>query len=288
MIIIDFDNEFRHYVEEWIKNNSNESGKEQDYETEAIDVYSKWLKTPAAWIDGMCPIEYFNQFDKPHELVEMLTVYLKKGIGIPDLLLDRITEFGQDAKEELTKLFRLEYEITKGDEDEAMMVAINLLAEIDDAFLYNEYIELLAKDDLSEDIATLLIERLEYADIAIVDRIFENVDDNSSELVHGRFADVLVHFKDEKRIFDFLVNMFDKASKNISLMASYLGKYSDDRAIGILQEALNWHGINYLEYMEIKNAIEQLGKEVNHSRSFDGDMYYESLKNMQDNNEVDE
>ena len=49
----------------------------------------------------------------------------------------------------------------------------------------------------------------------------------------------------------------------------------------ILEEALDWQGINYLDYIEIRNSLEQLGKEVDHIRTFEGDKYYESLKNIE-------
>ena len=38
--------------------------------------------------------------------------------------------------------------------------------------------------------------------------------------------------------------------------------------------------INYLDYIEIVNAIEALGGEVDDSRDFSGDPYYESLRTV--------
>jgi hypothetical protein len=63
---------------------------------------------------------------------------------------------------------------------------------------------------------------------------------------------------------------------------SYIGKYGNKEACPILIKALDWFNINYLDYIEIKNAIEELGEEVTHVRQFDGDVYYESMKGMYD------
>ena len=38
--------------------------------------------------------------------------------------------------------------------------------------------------------------------------------------------------------------------------------------------------LNYLDYLEIRDAIEELGGEVKTEREFAGDEYYESMKNM--------
>ena len=48
----------------------------------------------------------------------------------------------------------------------------------------------------------------------------------------------------------------------------------------MLREALELTDLNYLDYIEIVHAIEALGGEVETEREFNGDPYYESLKDM--------
>ena len=67
---------------------------------------------------------------------------------------------------------------------------------------------------------------------------------------------------------------------NRALIASYLGKLGDARAIEELMPLLELQELNYLDYLEIRDAIEELGGEVKTEREFAGDEYYESMKNM--------
>ena len=58
------------------------------------------------------------------------------------------------------------------------------------------------------------------------------------------------------------------------------GKLGDARAIDELMPLLELQELNYLDYLEIRDAIEELGGEVKTEREFAGDEYYESMKNM--------
>jgi hypothetical protein len=71
-----------------------------------------------------------------------------------------------------------------------------------------------------------------------------------------------------------------KSSGDKALYASYLGKYGNPDAVKTLKGALDWININYLDYIEIRNAIEELGGEVAHLRNFEGDKYFESMKGL--------
>ena len=65
-----------------------------------------------------------------------------------------------------------------------------------------------------------------------------------------------------------------------ALFASYLAKFGDDRAIPMLTQAARDSDVNYLDYVEIVNAIETLGGERPPEREFAGDPYYESLRRV--------
>ena len=65
-----------------------------------------------------------------------------------------------------------------------------------------------------------------------------------------------------------------------ALFASYLAKFGDDRALPALMAAAQDDRTNYLDYVEIVSAIEELGGERPPEREFNGDPYYESLKRV--------
>lgn len=102
---------------------------------------------------------------------------------------------------------------------------------------------------------------------------------NAGAEAQKRFMDVLALHNGDERIFAYLMEAFEKA-EDCALLAGYLGRYQDDRALPALKKKAIDPGINYLEYVEIVNAIEQLGGEVPENREFSGDPYYESLKKL--------
>ena len=47
-----------------------------------------------------------------------------------------------------------------------------------------------------------------------------------------------------------------------------------------MMEALDAPDITYLDYIEIANTVRALGGEIEKERVFDGDPYYESMKQL--------
>ena len=58
------------------------------------------------------------------------------------------------------------------------------------------------------------------------------------------------------------------------MRASYLASYGDSRALPVLLERIAGEDINFLEFRELKYAIEALGGEYNEERDFSSDPYY--------------
>ena len=70
-----------------------------------------------------------------------------------------------------------------------------------------------------------------------------------------------------------------KNGNNVPLYAGFIGKYGDERAMTYLYPALD--NCNYVDFTEIRNAIEQLGGTVDDEyRDFSSDPYYKALKNL--------
>ena len=94
------------------------------------------------------------------------------------------------------------------------------------------------------------------------------------------FADILCNFPGDERILALLLDRFEHEHQQRALFASYLAKLGDERALpALLKAALDDH-INYLDYVEVVNAIDALGGERPPERDFSGDPYYESLKRV--------
>ena len=65
-----------------------------------------------------------------------------------------------------------------------------------------------------------------------------------------------------------------------ALWASCLNKLGDERAIGPLMEMLGLFDLKYLDYIELRDAVEALGGDAGEDRSFYGDPDFEALRNL--------
>ena len=61
------------------------------------------------------------------------------------------------------------------------------------------------------------------------------------------------------------------------MLAGYLASYGDERALPYLLDKIDEEGISYVEFQELKYAIEALGGEYTKQRDFSGDEYYELI-----------
>lgn len=80
--------------------------------------------------------------------------------------------------------------------------------------------------------------------------------------------------KGDDEVFFALLSAFKEAGENLQLYAGFLAEYGDERALPVLEEALGREEINYLEYREIRYAVEALGGECIRERDFSNDPYY--------------
>ena len=92
---------------------------------------------------------------------------------------------------------------------------------------------------------------------------------------------MLCNFPGDERIYNYAESAFRNRPERRALFASYLAKLGDERAIEILRPALQYVDLGYLDYIEIRNAIEALGGEVEEEREFFGDPDYESMRSME-------
>ena len=95
MNIIDFDARFTEVLNKWIEENRHRFRRPEDMEDEVPDVYLRWLNTPADWLEGCTPGEYFDRFSDSAQLCALLCGYIREGVPVPDPLLDRLAELGR-------------------------------------------------------------------------------------------------------------------------------------------------------------------------------------------------
>ncbi len=282
LYIIDFDKQFQRHFSEWLRKNKDNYKMDQ-IEDMLPEIYDAWSDTPAKWLDGEKPNHYFKKFDDPMQLIKLMVRYTAGDIGIPNPLLNRISELKERALEPLRDLFLGKIPLPKkADINEVQLLAVNLINEIDSDYLSDAYIETLKEARLDEGLADAIGDALAInLTKEKVEKILGIIKDVSDDTVKERYLDILANFPGHDGVFQHLLDQFVCTPDHKAVFASYLGKYGDERAIKTLQEALEWPDINYLDYLEIRHAIEELGEEVKHERCFDDDPYYESLKGVE-------
>ena len=275
MKCINFDRAFERYMAEWMKENSEKYKDDMDVIEDMMpDVYLEFLKKPADFLDGVAPQDYFEQFDNADMLVNWLCDYIAQGVAVPDLLLERVTALGDPAEKSLLAL------IARDDlPEETQMTAISLLREMESKAPMQRYFDFIASLEEPSDKGDLCAEALMSMGESVVEPILAALS-GAGQTGRDIFADVLSNYPGDERIYELMIERFVTRDERRALFASYLAKLGDERAIPMLKEAAQSPDINYLDYVEVVNAIEALGGERPPEREFAGDPYYESLKQV--------
>lgn len=275
MKCINFDRAFESYMAEWMKENSEKYKDDMDVIEDMMpDVYLEFLKKPADFLDGVAPQDYFEQFDNADMLVNWLCDYIAQGVPVPDLLLERVTALGNPAEKSLLAL------VARDDlPEETQMTAISLLREMESKAPMQRYIDYIASLEEPSDKGDLCAEALMSMGESVVEPILATLS-GAGQTGRDIFADVLSNYPGDERIYELMIERFVTRDERRALFASYLAKLGDERAIPMLKEAAQSPDINYLDYVEVVNAIEALGGERPPEREFSGDPYYESLRQV--------
>ena len=272
MELIDFDAHFTDALNDWIEQNKKKFKRPEDMEDAAPEVYMDWLAKPADWLGGKTPGEYFAQFDDAAMLVEWLTAYCNSDTPIPDPLLDRLEELADE--EPILALLR-----DTAAPCEARMHAVELLRQLDSRAPMVDYIRWQVERNADDDLLENALESLRCMGDAVrrpVKIAFTAADTAGKEAL----LDVLADFPADDDVFAFTLAQFQTQPEKRALYAGYLGKLDDDRALAPLLDAAEEPNLSYIDFIEIRNAIERLGGEAP-IRTFDEDPTYKAVKRLQ-------
>ncbi len=273
MPIINFDEHFAEYTSRWMKEHESEFSTYDELEEQLPQVYMMFLNTRAKWLGGLTPGSYFTQFEDPKVLVDWLAQYCEEGVPVPDLLLEQITFVGRPCEKRLLELL-------KDDQapEEARMIAVGLLREMKSTLpkmLYiNWQLDRKAKDELRDNALESLLDMGEM----VVQPILQNVG-RANAAGQEALMDVLSHFPGQEPIFTLAMKLFREQPAKRALFAGYLAKIGDDRALPELIAAAKEDKLSYLTFIEIRNAIEELGG-ICPEREFEEDPEYEALRGL--------
>ena len=274
MPIINFDEHFADFTSQWMKDHQGDYRTVDEMEDDLPRVYMAFLNTRARWLGGVTPGAYFTQFEDPKVLVDWMNAYCQQGVPIPEVLLEQITAVGRPCEKRLLRLLEDE-----NAEEEARMTAIGLLREMDSTLPKMLYItwqlDRPEKDEMRDSALESLAEMGESVVQPIL-QVFSQANDAGQEAL----LDVLTRYPGPDKIYRLAEGLFRQRKEKRALLAGYLARLGDDRALEALKEAALEPDLPYLTYIEIRNAIEALGGECP-EREYAGDEEYEALRGVE-------
>lgn len=257
--LIDFDGLFDEKLAEYIRRNPKKYTEKQ-WENVIPKLYRQFGDTYVA-VAGATPKQYYAEMSD-EELAETLERHFAEGVPVPDFLCREIETRG--CSDALVRLL-------SSREEEILTLAVNLAGSSEKAF--PAYFDLLTSD-VNDDIKEAVCEQLKGgADAAKERALALYAEGKEREMM----LEILSRCKQrDDRIYDLLLDAF-RTGDEIPMHASYLAAYGDERALPVLLEYIDRDDINFLEFRELKYAIEALGGEYTRPRDFSDDKYYQEI-----------
>ena len=162
------------------------------------------------------------------------------------------------------------------------MTAIGLLRDMESTLPKMLYISWQLNREDHDELADNALDSLRDMGAAVVQPILQELP-HANRAGQEAFLDILVNYPGPKQVFDLAVRLFEENPNRRALFASYLGKLGDDRALPVLMAAANDDKCRYMDFIELRSAIESLGGEAP-KREFFEDEEYEALCAMEGDN----
>ena len=275
MPIINFDERFADYLSEWTTAHKDRYANFDEMEDDMPRVYLSFLNTRAKWLGNVTPGSYFTQFEDPKVLVDWLREYCEDGTPVPDLLLEQITTVGKPCEKRLVALLKEE-----DAPEEARMIAVELLREMESDQPKMLYIRWQLDREATDDLKDNALESLVLMGEAVVQPILQELP-KAGAAGEEALLEVLSHFPGNEQIFKLAMRLFEERKEKRALFAGYLAKLGDDRALPALIQAAEAPDLPYLTFIEIRNAIDELGG-VCPEREYEDDPEYEAMRRLEE------
>lgn len=266
---------FELYVQEAVRKNKEKYSSHEALEDDLGMLFNRFENVRIKTLDGKTPKEYAAELREDGEIFDYVSKCLENNIEVTDTICDEVVR-AEGATEYLNGLL---YENNK----DAKLLAALLLKEIDDEEVEDIFISVLTNDEMPDEVKTVAFEYLSDGDDCVPEKILEIIN-SVPEKKQGILVEVLSNFKGRKDVFYWLVTMLQRA-EDVPTYAGLLGRYGDAAAIDILKSFASEVDINYVEFVEIRNAVEELGGEMTEEKDFSDDPYYKYINHIGENGE---
>ena len=258
MKLIDFDGLFDEKLTQYMKQSGKKRSPKQ-WEDAIPKLYKQFGDTYIAKIK-CTPKEYYAKMTDA-ELSETLLAHLEQEISVPEFLIGEIEK--RNAAETLLPL------LSKG--GQAAEYALNLIG--DNPRAYDAYFSILTDGNGEASLKNLIVDIFRQNADEVKDRVFEAYQKGVEK---AYMLEILsrVTLGEDKIYQTLLQALFDADEKELPLCAGYLASYGDERALPHLLRKIEDKSIGFVEFQELKYAIEALGGEYDEERDFTADKDY--------------
>ncbi len=248
--MIDVDQLFDNYLNDYLARRGNDMSY-SEIERKISEIYEEFIDSPQMALNGYSPKGYFENMDT-ETLIKTLVDSVDNAISVSDVLCSALAR-REDSEDGLIDLI-------DESNDELSTYAVNILNEKGSLKPLRKYIEIVRNEEASESLTETVLEGLCSNANAVKEEIIYAFENSGRE--QKQFVEVLACMDKDDRVYDLLISEFESDFKNLSLNASYLAKYGDERAVNPLLKRLEKGGLTQIETGEIISAIKKLGGEV--------------------------
>lgn len=257
MKLIDFDGLFDEKLAQYMEENKQKHTEKQ-WEDLIPKLYKKFGDTYVARVK-CTPKEYYAKMTN-EELAQTLSAHLREDVPVPEFLCAEIENRGE--VETLLPLL-------EGEDALAATYAINMLG--DDARAYDAYFSILETNRFDEDVRCDVVDILKYHADEVKQQAYALWEKG---LAKEYMLEIFSRIKEKEDIYYEVLLAAFLSDENLPMHASYLAAYGDERALPKLFARIEDRTIGFVEFQELKYAIEALGGEYNEPRDFSDDKDY--------------
>ncbi|MGN1053042.1 MAG: hypothetical protein ACI4SH_06630 [Candidatus Scatosoma sp.] len=271
MELIDFDGLFDKKLTGYMKKNGGKR-TEKEWENLIPELYKKFGDTYLPKY-GCTPRQFYARMNDG-ELIETLCGHLQNGVPVPEFLCAEAEK--RRPTEDILRM------LDSADEETALY-AVHFIGA--DKRAFDKYFCILQNSNAGEDVENEITEALKCAADEVKERALQTYRAacNEADKAGGeekekaeRRAEYMLEIlsrvtERDEEVFNVLTAAFAADEDKIPLRASYLAAYGDERALPALLKRIENREIGFIEFRELKYAIEALGGEYNEPRSFEHD-----------------
>lgn len=256
---------FNNYLKKHARLENSEIKIDEDRLIQELE--DKWLNQAIDEIGNISPKEYINSLVALEETVELfIEIASISDVGIPDLVIDKLKEYGVSAADKLFEFAKNSFDSDKEENKLAITQAVFAIGCLKCDEYKEKLIGLLVEcfndEMISEAICAAIVE---YGS-TILDDLIKTFNETDNELVKEYLLVCISDISKEHpsdNVFYLLKNAF-RSMDNKKVAAEVIGDYGDGRAIPLLRGYIqrNTDKIDKDTFNLVRAVIKKLGGEI--------------------------